>query len=247
MEKTSVEMSSKNRTGIGMSPVDSQRMIDAAQAAPPSSSGDESALAKLDSVYIREAEPVGSVPPPGTLKGMAQATLQKLTGKHPEVLVDKLGERLAFERTGTRLYDYLINKCETASEAGSPISVDTLKRFRREEAQHFKLVAKALESLGADPTTQTPGADVSAVASSGVLQIMSDPRTSIDQSLEAILTAELVDHAGWELLIRLTSEMGLDDMANDFRTALTEEDDHLMQVRQWHEQSTLSHAGVSAI
>lgn len=243
MEK-SVEMSTKNRTGIGMSPVDSQRMIDAAQATPPSSSGDESALAKLDSVYIQEAEPVGSVPMPGTLKGAAQTTLQKLAGKHPEVLIDRLGERLAFERTGTRLYDYLINKCESAPETGSPISIDTLKRFRREEAQHFKLVAKALESLGADPTTQTPGADVSAVASSGVLQILSDPRTSIDQSLEAILTAELVDHAGWELLIRLTGEMGLDDMANDFRTALTEEDDHLMLVRQWHEQSALSHAGV---
>jgi len=244
MEK-SVEMSAKNRTGIGMSPVDSQRMIDAAQATPPSSSGDESALAALDSVYIREAEPVGSVPLPGTLKGVAQATLQKLTGKHPEVLIDKLGERLAFERTGTRLYDYLITKCETAP-TDSEIPIDTLKRFRREEAQHFKLVAKALESLGADPTTQTPGADVSAVASSGVLQVLSDPRTSVPQSLEAILTAELVDHAGWELLIRLAGEMGLDEMATDFRTALAEEDDHLMQVRQWHEQSALSQAGVSA-
>jgi len=245
MEK-SIEMSVKNRTGIGMSPVDSKQMIDAAEATPPSSSGDESALAALDSVYIREAEPVGSVPPPGTLKGAAQATLQKLTGKHPEILIDKLGERLAFERTGTRLYDYLITKCETAP-ADSEIPVDTLRRFRREEAQHFRLVAKALESLGADPTTQTPGADVSAVASSGVLQVLSDPRTSVPQSLEAILTAELVDHAGWELLIRLAGEMGLDEMATDFRAALAEEDDHLMQVRQWHEQSALSQAGVATI
>lgn len=244
MEK-SVEMSTKNRTGIGMSPADSQRMIDAAQAVPPSSSGDESALAALDSAYIRESEPIGSVPAPGTLKGMAQTTLQKLTGKHPEVLIDKLGERLAFERTGTRLYDYLINKCETAAESGAQVSVDTLKRFRREEAEHFKLVAKALESLGADPTTQTPGADVSAVVSSGVLQILSDPRTSVDQSLEAILTAELVDHAGWEMLIRLAGEMGLDEMTADFRAALAEEDDHLRQVRHWHEQSALTHAGVS--
>lgn len=176
---------------------------------------------------------------------MAQATLQKLTGKHSEVLIDKLGERMAFERTGTRLYDYLINKCETAAEAGSPVSVDTLKRFRREEAQHFKLVAKALESLEADPTTQTPGADISAVASSGVLQILSDPRTSVDQSLEAILTAELVDHAGWELLIRLAGDMGWIEMATDFRAALAEEDDHLRQVRHRHEQSALAHAGVS--
>lgn len=239
----SVEMSAKNRTGIDRSPVDSQQMIDAAQTTPPSSSGDESALAALDSVYIQSAEPVGSVPIPGTLKGVAQAILQKLTGKNPEVLIDKLGERLAFERTGTRLYDYLITKCEN-TQADSEISIETLRRFRREEAKHFKLVAKTLESLGADPTAQTPGADVSAVASSGVLQVLSDPRTTVPQSLEAILTAELVDHAGWELLIKLAGEMGLDDMMAEFRAALAEEDDHLMQIRQWHEHSVLAQAGL---
>jgi ferritin-like protein len=241
----SVEMSAKNRTGIGMSPIDSQQMIDAAQAAPPSSPGDESALAALDSAYIEEAEPVGSVPIPGTLKGAAQATLNKLAGKNPEVLIDKLGERLAFERTGTRLYDYLIAKCE-ATRADSGVSIDTLKRFRREEAQHFKLVARALESLGADPTAQTPGADVGAVASGGVLQVLSDPRTSVPQSLEAILTAELVDNAGWELLFKLAGGMGLYEMENEFRAALVEEENHLMQIRQWHEQSAMAAAGVTA-
>jgi ferritin-like protein len=240
----SVEMSARNRTGIGMSPIDSQRMVDAAQATPPSSQGDASALAMLDSAYIEAAEPVGSVPIPGTLKGAAQATLSKLAGKNPEVLIDKLGERLAFERTGTRLYDYLITKCE-ATQADSGISIDTLKRFRREEAQHFKLVAKALESLGADPTAQTPGADVGAVASSGVLQVLSDPRTSVPQSLEAILTAELVDNAGWELLFKLAGQMELYDMENEFRTALVEEENHLMQIRQWYEESALAEAGVA--
>lgn len=241
----SVEMSAKNRTGIDMSPVDSQQMIDAAKTTPPSSPGDETALAAVESSYIQEAEPVGSVPIPGTLKGAAQATLNKLAGKNPEVLIDKLGERLAFERTGTRLYDYFITKCQ-AAPAGSPVALDTLRRFREEEGRHFKLVAKALESLGADPTAQTPGADTIAVASSGVLQVLSDPRTSVAQSLEAILTAELVDHAGWELLIKLADKMGLDEMVTEFRTALAEEDDHLAQIRLWHEQSALTQAGMTA-
>jgi ferritin-like protein len=238
----SVAMSPKNRTGIDMSPIDSQTMIETAEQTPPSSSGDESALAALDSTYIREAEPLGSVPIPGTVKGTAQSMLNKLSGKNPEVLIDKLGERLAFERTGTRLYDYLITKCE-ATGADTEISIDTLRRFRREEAQHFKLVAKSLESLGADPTAQTPGADASAVASSGVLKVLSDPRTSVSQSLEAILTAELVDNAGWELLSKLAGEMGLSDLETDFRSALTEENQHLMQIRQWYEQGTLAEAG----
>ncbi|MCL7422554.1 MAG: ferritin-like domain-containing protein [Methylobacter sp.] len=237
-----VEMSMRNRTGIDRSPADSQKMIDAANAYMPSSKGNGSALMDMESGYIQEAEPVGTVAIPGTLKGAAKATMQMLAGRNAEVLVDKLGERLAFERTGTRLYDYFINKCETM-HCEAPISIDTLKRFRQEESQHFKLVANALETLGADSTSQTPGADVSAVASSGVLQVMSDPRTSVDQSLEAMLNAELVDNAGWDLLVKLADEMGLEDMAKDFQVALSEEDEHLMEIRQWYEQCTLKQAG----
>ncbi|QBQ53666.1 ferritin-like domain-containing protein [Nitrosococcus wardiae] len=239
----SVKMTTKNKTGIAMSPMDSQAIIDAAQKMPPSSAGDKAMFTSVESAYIKESSPVGSVPPPGTLKGAAQALLDKLSGENPEVLIDKLGERLAFERTGARLYEYLITKCQ-AVQADSQLSIDTLRRFRDEEERHFKIVARALESLGADPTAQTPGADVSAVASMGVLQVISDPRTSVAQSMEAILTAELVDHAGWELLIQLADKMGLDEMVIDFRTALAEEDNHLRQIREWNEQLTLKQAGV---
>lgn len=239
-----VEMSIRNRTGIDRSPIDSQKMIDAANAYLPSSKGDGSAMAAVETSYIKGSEPVGSVPVPVTLRGAAQATIQMLAGRSAEVLIDKLGERLAFERTGTRLYDYFINKCQTAPlQSDSPISIDMLKRFRHEEALHFKVIADALESLGADATAQTPGADVSSVASSGVLQVLSDPRTSVDQCLEAMLNAELVDNAGWDLLVKLADDMGLDDMSKDFQAALNEEDEHLMEIRQWYEQITLKQVG----
>jgi ferritin-like protein len=245
MDRT-VEMSIRNRTGIGMSPLDSQLTIDLAEHTPPSSAGDETTLRMIESTYIREAEPVGSVPVPGTLTGAAQAVVNKLAGRNPEVFIDKLGERLAFERTGTRLYDYLINKCETL-QADSGISIDTLRRFRKEEALHFKLVAEALESLGADPTAQTPGADVAAVASSGVLQVLSDPRTSVPQSLEAILTAELVDNAGWELLFKMAGAMELYEMEANFRQALVEEEEHLARIREWYEGAALAEAGLAGV
>lgn len=240
----SVEMSVRNRTGIGMSPIDGQLTIDMAEHTPPSSAGDETTPRMIESAYILEAEPVGSVPVPGTLAGAAQTVANKLMGKNPEVFIDKLGERLAFERTGTRLYDYFINKCETL-KTDSGISIDTLRRFRKEEALHFKLVAEALESLGADPTAQTPGADVAAVASSGVLQVLSDPRTSVPQSLEAILTAELVDNAGWELLFKMAGALQLHDLEANFRTALLEEEEHLAQIRVWHEECAMKEAGLA--
>jgi hypothetical protein len=89
MEKT-VEMSARNRTGIAMSPVDSQDIIDMAEQTPPSSAGDESAIMALESTYIQEAEPVGTVPIPGTLGGGAQAIANKLAGRNPEEFIDKL-------------------------------------------------------------------------------------------------------------------------------------------------------------
>jgi hypothetical protein len=59
-----------------------------------------------------------------------------------------------------------------------------------------------------------------------------------------MLNAELVDNAGWDMLVKLADDMGLDDMSRDFQAALNEEDEHLMEIRQWYEQSTLAQAGV---
>jgi hypothetical protein len=55
--------------------------------------------------------------------------------------------------------------------------------------------------------------------------------------------AELADNDGWQLLIKLARQMGQDDMADRFQTALEEEDRHLASVRTWMEQICLSQAG----
>ena len=221
-----------NRTGIDLSPINAQELISAARAAPPTSEGDEQTVAAYRSRYIQEAEPIGTVPVPVTLKGLAQAVIQELTGKKPGVLIDKLGERLAFERTGTRLYDAFLNKCQTRTEAARSLPLDQLRIFRDEEARHFALIWDVMRDLGADPTAQTPCADTSGVASMGLMQVITDPRTSVDQSLHAIHIAELADHDGWELLITLTTDMGLDDLAAQFRQAYTEEQRHLRTIRE---------------
>ena len=238
-----------NKTGIDMSPIDIKELLSGVEASQPSSQGDEQTLASYRSGYIKEADPIGSVPVPGSLKGAAKTGLQKLTGKKPEVLLDKLGARLAFERAGTRLYDALLGKClirsdEAAGFSGG-LSLDRLREFRNEEAQHFMLVMEAMKDLGADPTAVTPGADADGVASIGLMQVMTDPRTSIAQSLHALLIAELADHDGWELLIKLADELGQDEMANTFRGALAEEEQHLTTIRGLVEKSCMNEAGVA--
>lgn len=231
-----------NKTGIQMSPLDIEEMLKATRHTVPSSEGDGSAIAEMRSAYIAEAEGVGSVPLPGTMKGMLTSGMQMLAGNSPQVLMDKLGERLAFERSGVRLYDALITKCQANPDELGSISIGVLQQFRADEAAHFRLVAEAIASLGGDPTAQTPSADVNGVESMGLMQVLNDPRTSVLQSLHAVLTAELVDDAGWELLIQLADDLGQKDMAAQFRDALHNENRHLSQVRAWYEQMTLSQA-----
>jgi ferritin-like protein len=182
---------------------------------------------------------------PGTFKGVASTLMQTVTGKSPAGFIDKLGCRLAFERAGVRLYDALIAKVSSAPMNGMKISLDTLWKFRNEEFQHFRMLEEAIRSIGADPTAQTPSADVDGVASLGLVKVLTDPRTSVAHCLEAILIAELADNDAWQLLIQLTGKMGMDDMSRDFMKALQEEEVHLAHIRQWFKESVLEDAGVS--
>lgn len=190
-------------------------------------------------IAYEESGTVGSVPVPGTVTGVLKTGMQKLMGRAPEAFVDKLGERLAFERTGVRLYEALIVKCQALQGTQNELPLMDLRKYRDDEARHFKLVERALEKLGADPTAQTPSADMAATASMGVLQVISDPRSTIPQALNALLTAELTDIAGWELLIKLAREHGEDDMANDFEQALQSETLHAGEVKRWLEIQVL--------
>ncbi|MEC4719952.1 ferritin-like domain-containing protein [Noviherbaspirillum sp. CPCC 100848] len=229
-----------NRTGAQMSPFDSTEMKSGIDAMMPPAPGDMSAMAAMRSSYIVESDTVGSVPVPGSVKGMLQTGMSALTGNTPQLLIDKLGERLAFERTGTRLYDALITKVAAVEEEGiGTISGERLMQIRNDEAMHVGLVADAIVRLGADPTCMTPCADLVGVESLGLMQVLTDPRTTVAQSLHAILVAEMTDNNGWETLIALAEAQGHDDIANDFRTALANERDHLQQIQRWFDEAIL--------
>jgi rubrerythrin len=225
-----------NRTGVQMSPIDTKEMlnVDESERGEP---GNESALVEVRSAYIAESDGVGSVPLPATVGGALTLGVQMLKGDSPQILLDKLGERLAFERTGTRLYDALITKCEVMLDGQISMAIEDLAAIRADEARHFLLLKDAIETLGGDPTAQTPSADIVGVESSGLVQVLNDPRTSLAQSLHAIVTAELSDKAGWETLIALADEHELAEMVDDFTLALNEEREHLALVQTWYEEA----------
>jgi hypothetical protein len=104
-----------------------------------------------------------------------------------------------------------------------------------------------MESLGGDPTAQTPCADVTAAASMGLMQAITDPRTTFAQCLNTILTAELADNAGWELLSELAMQAGQPGMAEQFREALETEAEHLETIRSWLAALLTKAAGSPAV
>jgi hypothetical protein len=216
----------------------SKEMNDSVQPVE-ATAADASVLLEARLQFIRTADTLGSVPPPATAKGLMKASAKMLQGGRPQVFIDKLAERLAYERGGTRLYDAVIAKFVAYQDQLDGVNLNELIEIRDEEASHAALVRTCLEQLGADPTAQTPCADLVGVATSGFLQAASDPRTTLVQTLQIALAAELIDGAGWEGLIALAESIDQDDMAERFRNALDRETEHLAKVRRWYDALTL--------
>ncbi|AUX24929.1 hypothetical protein SOCEGT47_054700 [Sorangium cellulosum] len=231
-----------NRTGMDMSPIDAKEVVAGATVMPPSSAGDESAIANLLAHYARRDERVGTMPPPGTLKGAVKAAVQALKGEAPLVLLDKLGERLAFERAGSRLWKGVLAKLDALGSFEGGPTREEVERIYQDEAAHFLLVATMIRRLGADPTAETPLADVHGVASCGLIQVVTDPRTNLADALEAMLVAELTDNDAWDVLIELVQGLGDAQIVAQFQEARAAEARHLSLVRAWVKASVLARA-----
>lgn len=267
MESTSLGM---NRTGAAMSADGTRAMLDASAELTPMEAIDVGLMKASRMQYIAEADAVGSIPPPTSVKGVVKSGVAKLKGGNPSILLDKMAERLAFERSGTRLYDALITKYEALSGNGSVLpdvmdvikedkdgkvalhakgenAAQTLSRIRNEELAHFKLLSESIVGLGGDPTCITPCADVVGTASMGFMQVLTDPRTTLAQCLNVMVGAELTDNAGWELLIQLADEAGEGDLAGKFLGALAEEQEHVLIVRSWLENLMTDAVGTKAV
>ena len=261
-----------NRTGATASPQGTQAMTAAVNELMPPVPIDTGAMEAERLLYINESETVGSIPPPQGFDGAVKNGMARLKGGNPGILMDKVGERIAFERGGVRLYEALLAKYEAASQSGevlppaeqvlevaeaqglavlAPVAgenpAQTLARIRSEELMHFQLLCGAMKQLGGDPTAQTPCADVTATASMGLIQVVTDPRTTLAQSLNAILSAELIDNAGWELLIQLAEQSGESELAGLFLGALAQEQEHLVTVKGWLTSLVSEGAGTPAV
>jgi hypothetical protein len=234
-----------NRTGIMANPRMSAELIQGTQELTPPFAEDAGEIAEMRAEYLAEAPPIGSDPIP--VSAAAEDDESSEPTPAIRVLLDKLGERLAFERQGTRLYEAFLQKFESLGleEEGGPKTAD-VRHICDEEFEHFRMLQQAIVKLGGDATVKTPCADVAGVLSKGAVEIIADPRATLPQCLQALLTAELVDNDGWQMLSQLAAQLGLEELENQCRSAFDAEQEHLEKVRQWLLSETLGMARAGA-
>jgi rubrerythrin len=236
----------KNRTGAQMAPLGTTDVKTFAESRLGAGSRDGARYAEVHREYIREADRIGSVPAPATVKGMAATMVSAVKGDKASVFIDKLGERAAFERTGVRLYEALLIKCSALGADDTPFDIEMLqtqlKEMRDDEESHFALVTEAIKTIGGDPTAMTPCADVAGVIATGWLQALTDPRTTLAQALNTMLAVELADRAGWDLLVELAQATGHKELAQSFTAADATEQQHLERMNALLREAVLNEA-----
>ena len=155
--------------------------------------------------------------------------MKQLAEHNRDKLIDLLCERLAFERTSVRLYDTILGKLD-ASGASVIEFRDEMQRYRDQEKEHEEFLEGCVRDLGGDAAVRTDLVQLVQRESKGIEQVV-ETDDLLPHVIHALYTAELVDNAGWELLVELADDADDREAREAFRKRLHEEEDHLICVR----------------
>jgi bacterioferritin (cytochrome b1) len=145
-------------------------------------------------------------------------------------VIDVLNERLAFERAGVKLYDRVLEVARAAGDENVARMLPELEQHRNEEKEHEEWLEEQIRALGGDAHARTERSELITRESKGIEEVvMTDAQ--LPHLLHALLAAELVDNAGWDLLVQLADEAGDRKTKREFKKRLHEEEDHLLFVR----------------
>jgi bacterioferritin (cytochrome b1) len=158
--------------------------------------------------------------------------MKRLAKKNPEKLVELLQERLTFERTSVKLYDRILAQMAASAEPQIRKMLDTMQAYRDEEAEHQAWLEEQIQALGGDVNAEPAMARLVVEESRGIEQIILRDDVEMHHLFHALLAAELVDNAGWDLLAALAEEADDDDALDGFAMRQAEEEDHLEYLRQ---------------
>jgi bacterioferritin (cytochrome b1) len=158
--------------------------------------------------------------------------MEQLTEYNAPMVLDLLGGRLAYERTGVKLYDAVIRKIELNPDRRYHRVLDYLRHIRDEEKEHEEWLESQIRALGGTAHEITAMAQLESEETSGVMSVVVDGHQHVPHLLHALLAAELADNAGWDLLVKLADEAGDKQAKLQFKKRLMEEAKHLAFVRE---------------
>jgi len=155
--------------------------------------------------------------------------MKKLAAKNLGRVLDLLGERLAFERAGVKLYDKILGRMRMSGDPQIHKVLARIEVNREQEKEHEEWLEEQIRALGGDDHAPSEKSILVKTEAEGIEQVvMRDPNLLHD--LHALLTAELADNAGWALLVELASEFGDRGAKKEFKKRLHEEEAHLVCV-----------------
>ena len=157
--------------------------------------------------------------------------MDKLAKKNVGKVIDLLSERLAFERAAVKLYDTLHARLRVATDPALRALLEQIEHDRDEEKEHEEWLEEQIRALGGDAHAPTERSVLVRAESEGVERVMRRD-DSIPHDFHALLTAELADNGGWDLLVRIADEFGDYDAKREFRKRLREEQEHVLFVRK---------------
>jgi bacterioferritin (cytochrome b1) len=153
-------------------------------------------------------------------------------------VIDVLNERLVFERAGVKLYDRILGVMRSTADENVQRMMPEMQSHRDEEKEHEEWLEEQIRALGGDAHAETEKSRLVTRESKGIEEVvMSD--AELPHLMHALLAAELVDNAGWDLLASLADEAGDRALKREFKKRLHEEEDHLLFVRKAVEQLSI--------
>jgi bacterioferritin (cytochrome b1) len=162
-----------------------------------------------------------------------------LAQRNRSKVVDVLTERLTFERTGVRLYDKLMERVRSSREPAIAKMLGQLKEHRDQEKEHEEWLEQQIRRLGGDARGSTGKSRLVETESKGIEEVILSDKADVPQMFHALLAAELVDNAGWDLLVELADEADDDEAKRAFKKRLHEEEEHLIFARRAVESFTV--------
>ncbi len=157
--------------------------------------------------------------------------MQKMAQRNKTKLLDLLSERLCFERSSVKLYDKVLERMRSAKEPMIAKMLEQMQEHRDQEKEHEEWLEGCIRDLGGDDRQITDKARLVQEMSKGIEQVIMHD-AELPHLFQALLAAELVDNAGWDLLVELADEADDRATVKEFKKRLHEEEEHLILMRE---------------